>query len=98
MNAVTVEDLSHERQGLEAWRREQGLETSDDDFRHSLNEISLEPRASPMKREKAASLLALLKAVQRTGEIEDYQRLLFAGNTTNEVSVNHLEGLYLCMM
>ncbi|KAJ4406956.1 hypothetical protein N0V82_010023 [Gnomoniopsis sp. IMI 355080] len=83
--AVTMDDLASERQRLEGWRKSQGLQTTDEDFRQSLADISIDPKAGPIKTEKAASLLALLEAVQRIEEREEYQRLLFGGNTTNEL-------------
>lgn len=87
VDVVTVEDLSNERQRLQEWRARRGLETTNEDFRQSLRNISLDPAAGPVRTEKAASLLAMLEALERMEERAEYQRLLFAGSTTNEVSV-----------
>lgn len=90
--AVTVDDLAKERQRLEEQRKHHGLETTNEDFRQKLVDISIDPKAGPIKTEKAASLLALLEAVQRIEEREEYQRLLFGGSTTNEASSHPFGG------
>lgn len=91
VDIVTVEDMANERQRLAGWRAQRGLETTDEDFRQSLRDISLDPTAGPVKTEKAASLMALLETVERIEEREEYQRLFFAGSTSNEVSVLYSE-------
>lgn len=92
VDAITVDDLATERQRLEEWRRHNGLETTDEDFEQILRSISLEPTAGPIRKEKAASLLVILEFLQKEQGKKEYQRLLFGGNTTNEVSIHHLRG------
>lgn len=94
VDVVTLQDLANERQRYEWSRRQRfGLETTDDDFEQALRVVASDPTVGAIKTEKAASLLALLEAWQRREEREEYQRLLFAGNTANEVSTK----LTLCI-
>lgn len=87
VDVVTVQDLADERQGLEGSRLQRGLDTTDDDFRQSLRDIALDPTSGASKADQAASLLALLEAVQRIEEAEEYQRLILGGSTSSEVSL-----------
>lgn len=87
VDVVTMQDLANERQRHEMYRRQQlGLETTEEDFERALRDVSTDPTAGPIKTEKAASLLALLEVWQRKEERDEYQKLLFGGNTSNEVS------------
>lgn len=92
VDVVTMQDLANERQRHDMYRMQQlGLETTDEDFEQALRDVSSDPTAGPIKTEKAASLLALLEAWQRKEEREEYQRLIFGGNTSNEVRVYYLQ-------
>lgn len=92
VDVVTMQDLANERQRHDMYRRQQfGLETTDEDFEQALRNVSSDPTAGPIKTEKAASLLALVEAWNRKEEREEYQRLIFGGNTSNEVSLYYLQ-------
>lgn len=93
MNVLTVADVVDERQKITASRTAVGRETSDDDFRKALRAVALDVNAEPARADVAGSMLALFESMHRSEERLDYQRLLFAGNTSNEVSWTHSAAL-----
>lgn len=82
---LTVADLEVERGRFKESRRANGQKPTDDDFRKALHAASLDENAGPERTEVAACLLALFETVERAEERAQYQRVLFAGVTSNEV-------------
>lgn len=81
---INMDDLNAERL---RWREDCALrntEPTDEGFRKALVDVAndiLDPESASM----ADSLLQLLNLVLHSDERDEYQRLLFAGSSTNEV-------------
>lgn len=85
---VGVGDLDVARRSYERECRAKGQVPSEEGLRQTLERLSVNT-ADVMQADLAGSLLVLLEAVARVEEREEYQRLLFGGNTSNDVSMLH---------
>lgn len=83
--SVSVDDLVRERQAYGEGCRGRGEEPSEEGFRVALQRMSVDA-ADVLRADLAGSLLVMLEAVERVEEREEYQRLIFGGNTSNDVS------------
>lgn len=93
---VDVDDLKALTAQFEVDARARGRDTSDDALRTHLEMVA---GGSPsdliqVDAEIADSLLKLLDKVAQREEQEEYQRLLFAGNTSNEVRICDLSTIW----
>lgn len=83
---LTIEDVKLERENFEAARFAAGMETSDEDFRAELLAQASNPVLGTARNTLAGALLSIFETWYRNEETAAYQRLLFAGNTSDEVS------------
>lgn len=89
---VDVDDLTALVAQFEASARARGGDTTEEAFRTHLEDVAGGAQSDLLQvdSEIAMALLAVLEQVQQREEQEEYQRLLFAGNTSNEVRIRPL--------
>ncbi|KUI57499.1 hypothetical protein VP1G_04774 [Cytospora mali] len=91
-HSVNVDDLNALVAQFEANASARGQDTTEENLRAHLEDAA---RGYPTElvqvdSEIAAALLALMEQVFQREEQEEYQRLLFAGNTSNELVQNNI--------
>lgn len=91
-DTVDVNDLTALAAQFEASARARGGDTTDEAFRTHLEDVAggAPSDLHQVDAEIAMALLAVIEQVQQREEQEEYQRLLFAGNTSNEVRITTL--------
>lgn len=81
---VTLADMERERLRYEQTCRQRRLSPSEEGFRQTLTAIS-QDASNLVNADMAGSVLVMYEAVTRRDEREEYQRLVFGGNTSVEV-------------
>ncbi|ROW04465.1 hypothetical protein VMCG_04940 [Cytospora schulzeri] len=89
---VDMDDLTALAAQFETSARARGEEATDEAFRTHLEDVAGGKPSDlvPVDTEIAAAILALMEQVYQQEEKEEYQRLLFAGNTSNELVRNEV--------